>query len=145
MVQARSGGGVFMGTSNKVGLPARLEAVRQQFQQWRRTRQGRTRIPQPLWAAAVRMARSYGVAQTASTLRLDYYGLKKRLEQEPAAAAGSGGGSLTTFVELPAPARKEPGECVLELEDSAGRKKRVQIKGLESAELAALIRSFWQS
>lgn len=134
-----------MHTSDNGGLPARLEAIRQRFEQWRRTGQGRTRIPDTLWAAAVRMARSYGVAQTAKVLRLDYYGLKKRLEQESVASAGPDSGTLTTFLELPAPPRGSSGECVLELEDAAGLKKRVQIKGLEASELAALVRSFWQS
>lgn len=133
-----------MHTSDNGGLPARLEATRQRFEQWRRTRQGRTQIPDGLWATAVKMAGSYGVSQTAKVLRLDYYGLKKRLEQE-AAAAGPDTGTVTTFLELPAPACSGSGECVLEMEDIAGLKKRVQVKGLEASELAALVRSFWQS
>jgi hypothetical protein len=134
-----------MDTRDSDGLPARLEATRRRFEQWRRTRHGRARIPDALWAAAVRMARSYGVCQTAKVLRLDYYGLKKRLEQESAASAGPDSGTLTTFLELPAPPRGSSAECVLELEDTAGTKKRVHVKGLEIPALAGLIRSLWES
>jgi hypothetical protein len=133
-----------MDTTDNGGLPARLEATRQRFEQWRRTRQGRTRIPDSLWTAAVKMARSYGVCQTARVLRLDYCGLKKRLEQQAPESAGLGSGTMT-FLELLAGPRGSSAECVLELEDAAGTKKRVHVKGLEVPALAGLIRSFWDS
>ncbi len=34
-------------------LPGRLEATRQRFELWRRTRRGRARIPERLWMSAV--------------------------------------------------------------------------------------------
>ena len=36
-------------------------------------------------------------------------------------------------------------ECILELEDVAGAKMRIHIKGMEAPDLAALSRSFWGS
>jgi hypothetical protein len=127
------------------GIPPQLEATRRRFEQWRQKRQGRCPIPDSLWAPAVKMARIYGVCRTAKVLRLGYYALKKRLEQQtppPAAPAEAGG---TTFLELPALPRAASGECVLELEEPDGAKKRVHVKGLETPELATLIRSFWES
>ncbi|MCP4898429.1 MAG: IS66 family transposase [bacterium] len=49
-----------MSMSGKGGIPAGLEEVRGRFVQWRRTRKVRTRIPEPLWVAAVKVAEKYG-------------------------------------------------------------------------------------
>ena len=59
-------------------LPARLEAGRRRFERWRRTRQGHSRIPEPLWMSAVKLAGAYGLCRTARTLGLDYNALKRR-------------------------------------------------------------------
>jgi hypothetical protein len=47
----------------------------QRLERWRRTRKSGARIPKSPWSAAVHMAQAVGVAQTAKTLRLDYYSL----------------------------------------------------------------------
>ena len=152
-----------MGTGKRRGLPARLEGLRRRFEQWRRTRKGRSRIPEPLWAAAVKVAGTYGIHRTAKTLRLDYYALKKRVEGAPAVTASKmpagskmlgppavtasmapGGAAGATFLELPPSAWPGPGECTLELEKGGGAKMRVHLKGVEAPDLAALSRSFWQ-
>ncbi|NQU26069.1 MAG: hypothetical protein HQ567_32690 [Candidatus Nealsonbacteria bacterium] len=101
-------------SSRKTGdLPARLVSLRQRFERWRRTRKVRSRIPEPLWASAVKLAGRYGTHRTAKALRVDYYALKKRVEQkaaiagtqqEPAAIASkaSAAAAEATFLELPA-------------------------------------------
>ena len=76
-----------MSTSGKGRNPAGLEEVRGRFVQWRRNRKVRTRIPEPLWVAAVKVAGEYGVHRAAKVLRLDYYRLKTRVEEV------TGGGS----------------------------------------------------
>ena len=104
----------------------------------------RSRIPDSLWAAAVKMAGTYGIRRTARALRVDYYSLKKRVEQDPAAAADlPEGGAVATFLELAPPASAGPCECTLELEDAGGAKMRVHLKGVATPDLAALSRSFW--
>ena len=85
-----------MGTKKTGNLPARLEGVRRRFERWRRTREVGSRIPEALWAAAVKLARVYGIHRTAKTLRVNYYALKKRVEREAtvvdnADAGGTGG------------------------------------------------------
>ena len=136
-----------MSTKTRRDLPARLEGLRRRFEDWRRTRKVRTRIPDPLWASAVKLAARYGVHRTAKVLRVDYYALKKRVEGAPAVTASNrpAGATGATFVELSAPAWPESGECMLELEDASGAKLRVHLKGFEAPDLAALSRSFWQN
>ena len=123
-----------------------MENARRRFERWRRTRKARTRIPESLWAAAVKLADAYGVYRTAKTLRLDYYALKKRLREKSSSLRPAKTGqpaSGATFVELASPLRTGLAECTLELEDAAGAKMRIQVKGIEARELAALSRSLW--
>jgi hypothetical protein len=141
---ARLLGGQSMSTRKKRGIPVPLENVRGRFQAWRRTRKVRTRIPDPLWAAAVKMAGKYGIHQTAKTLRIDYYGLKRRVEEEAVSSSDAPAeGSVATFVELAGPLPAGCGECVVELEDADGAKMRVHFNGVEAPDLVALSRSFW--
>ena len=138
-----------MSTRKTRGLPARLEGLRRRFERWRETHRSRSRIPERLWGAAVKMAGRYGLNRTAKTLRLDYYALKKRAEQGAtsdslfaAMPAGVAEGSdVTRFVELASPAAA--CECSLEWEDAGGAKMRVHLKGASMPDLAALSRSFW--
>ena len=124
-------------------LPARLERTRQRFERWRETRKVRSRIPESLWTSAVKMAKAYGINRTACALRVDYYSLKERVESEVSSSGVSKKNTSSTFVELAVPAIAGTCECLLELEDVAGAKMRVHLKGVEVPDLVALSRSFW--
>lgn len=132
-------------------LPAGLEAVRHRFERWRLTHKPRSRIPDALWGAAVRVASMCGIHRTSQALRLQYYSLKDRVEQQSTVvserAARSAG---ATFLELSPPADHGFAampvgccECTLELEDAGGAKMRVHLKAVEPPDLAAISRSFW--
>jgi len=134
-----------MGTKKTRALAARLEGVRRRFERWRQTRRGLSRIPESLWAAAVQMAATCGISRTAKALRGNYRALRKRVEQQAAAAPrGPEASSVTTFLELAPPARVDSCRCTLELEDDSGAKMRVHLQGTEAPDLAALSRSFWE-
>lgn len=140
-------------------VAARLEPLHRRLERWRRTRQGRSRIPESLWTAAVKAADEYGLNPTAQALGLDYYSLKKRVEAADACrvvgekitshsisgrqAIPADDQAMATFVELAPPASGGAQECILELEDPGGSKMRVHLKGVEAPDLTALSRSFW--
>ncbi len=125
-------------------LPARLEDVRRRFEDWRQNHRARSRIPESLWASAVKMADRYGINRTARALRLDYYSLKKRLDPKAAATGGaSKGEALATFLEVAPLPSAVAGECTVELEDAGGAKMRIHLKGHEMPDLTVLARSFW--
>ena len=137
-----------MNTRQKLDLPARLEGVRRRFERWRQSHRVRSRIPDSLWAAAVKAAGTYGVCRTARALRVNYYALKKRVEQGSATGLPEGG--AIAFLELAphadhglAAIPTGTGECTMELEDVDGAKMRVHLKGFEAPDLASLSRSFW--
>lgn len=62
-----------MRTRTTGGVPVQLERLRGRFEQWRQTRDGRSRIPEKLWAAAAKAVARYGLHSTARALGLDYY------------------------------------------------------------------------
>lgn len=133
-----------MGIKKTRELPRRLEGVRRRIEQWRQTRKVRSPIPDSLWAAAVRMANAYGVNRTARALRLNYYGLKKRVEQQAVVAADATEmkGSAR-FIELAPLSSAGSCECLLELENVGGAKMRIQLKGIAMPDLTALSQTFW--
>ena len=133
-----------MRTSKTRTLPSRLEGLRRRFERWRRTRKAGSRIPEGLWAAAVKLAEAYGIHPTAKALGVDYYALKKRLEEKSAAPSRMGAPTNgAKFVELPAAAWTGIPECLLEVEDVEGGKMRIYLKGIEPGDLVALSRSLW--
>ena len=71
-----------MDTRKSRELPARLAGVRRRIERWRRTREVRSRIPEPLWASAVEVAVAYGIHWAAKALRLSYYALKNESQRE---------------------------------------------------------------
>ena len=119
-------------------LPARLEAGRRRFERWRRTREGRSRIPGPLWNSAVKLSATYGIHRTAKTLRLNPDSLKKHVASANGDGSGGQGKSrrqaagqeaATAFVELVPPEGAGPPECIVELENPRGVKMRIHAKG----------------
>lgn len=133
-----------MGTRTTRELPARLAGVRRRIERWRRTRRTRSRMPEPLWASAVEVARTHGIHLAAKALRLSYYALKKRvIEGDATNHRVTEGGGVATFVELPSAVQIASGECVLEVENDNGVKMRMHLKGVTMPDLVALSRSFW--
>ena len=120
-------------------LPASLARLVQRFDSWRSTRASGERIPEQLWKAAVNAAAVHGLNRTARALKLDYYSLKKRVDD------ASSQGESSTFVELASSSLPIANECVIELEDAAGCRMRVQMKGLTLPDVRALSRDFWEA
>ena len=138
--------------------PARSETVRRRFELWRSKRQGRERIPERLWTAAVKLAAMQGLWPTARTLRLDYYALKKRVEAASPSDAPVGSmptqkaparnasitkvsiqDPVTTFVELTPLEPPGTSECIVELEHPCGTKMRIRLSGRQSPEVVAAV------
>ncbi len=117
--------------------PADLVRAQQRFQAWRTQRTPGTRIPQELWDLAVPLARTHGLSRTAATLRLDYYGLKKRLEAD----SSSDQPNHPPFVELTPPLLLAR-QCHLELNNGSGVTLRIQLVGYDAADIEALARGF---
>ena len=125
-------------------VPTDLQALSGRFEDWRRTRRGKSPIPEPLWAAAAELARSHGVCQTAQVLRLEYKKLKQLTDGQAGSKPVRRGRTPApaTFMEL-VPPTAAAAECVIELEGPRG-KMRIQWRGATAPDLAALGRVLWE-
>ena len=141
-----------MRTETRHGRPAGLESTRRRFERWRLAHRSRSRIPEALWASAVRAATRYGLNPTARALGLDYYSLKKHVEagasrggSDRREGAKSAAGKIRRgeFIELAPVASAGSPECILELEHPGGAKMRVHLKGMPAPDLATLSRGLW--
>lgn len=105
-----------------------IEEVRDQFEQWRHTRNKRSKIPDHLWLAAIKMSEIYGLNKTSKMLRLNASDLRKRIEQSKADS-------------LPEPiiqpkfiglniGNSEPAEYVIEILHPNGSKMKTQTRGV---------------
>ena len=117
-----------MKNPSKSNLPAKLAHGRERFEKWRSKQKSRSRLPERLWSAAVKLAHEYGVNRTARALRLDYSSLKRRMESSVSsnlsqAVVGP------KFIQLPGSELTAVAECFIECEDAKGTKIRIQFKG----------------
>jgi hypothetical protein len=118
--------------------PTQLQDLRRQFEQWRASRSRPSPIPDPLWRAAVDVARRHGIDRTARALHLEYNALKRRVR-----ATAAHRGARPRFVELPSLERSSGHDCVLEIQRARGAVVRIQVTGLAMTDLVALTRAVW--
>ena len=130
-----------MNSKRTTPIPGPIEQLQRQLDEFRSTQPHRTKLPEALWQAAVELARQHGVYAVARPLRLDYTGLKKRLDGVPGLQKKATG---PTFVEL-MPDRPVMGECVIELESSLGSKMRIQWNNSLAPDWARLLRAWRES
>jgi hypothetical protein len=130
-----------METRQAEAILAEIEEVRQQFESWRNTHAHRSRIPETLWASAVKLARQHGLHRTAKALHLDYAKLKALVRGNSATKRKEA--AAPAFVELLGADRLP--ECVVEMENARGKKMRIHLRGVAAPDVALLSRIFWSS
>jgi hypothetical protein len=131
-----------MKNRSKSDVPARMVRGRERFDKFRKKHKGYRRLPESLWSAAVKLAQTYGVNRTARTLRLDYSGLKKRLESTVSDTPSDAAPGLK-FIELLPSELTAAAECALECRRPDGTTIRIHLKGPQLPDLAALSHTLW--
>jgi len=120
-------------------IPEPIVQLQRRLDEFRSSRPHRTKLPETLWQAAVELAREHGVYSVAHPLRLDYMGLKRRLEGLPSAQKKAPAPAL---VELITAHPATVAECVIEFESRVGSKMRIQWKGSSTPDWASLLRAW---
>ena len=123
-------------------IPGPIEQLQRQLDEFRGTQPHRTKLPETLWQAAVELARHHGVYSVAHPLRLDYVGLKKRLDGVPDRKKKT---AKPAFVELVAAHPASMADCMIELESSSGSKMRIQWKASTAPDWISLFRAWRES
>jgi hypothetical protein len=117
--------------------------VRRQLEAWRETRQHRReRIPEALWAAMAKLARTYGVSPVSGALGIDYYALKDRVIalHRPGSAITA---NRATFIEVKPLPDCRTAACRVELEDRSGTKMTLHLEG-SHLDALSLVQAFWR-
>lgn len=122
-----------MARKSRGRLPQDLSRGLRRFSAFRRGG-GRRRFPAELWSLAVGLAGGHGVHATAQALGLDYYSLKRRVEQ----AEGAERSAPSAFVELAPATQGGASEWVVEVRGRDGIRVRVELRGAGAAEIEAL-------
>ena len=117
-----------------------IDRARSRFEEWRKSRSGKTSIPDELWSMAINVARREGVNPTAQQLHLDAGKLKRLLvaadrrqrnrERQPG------------FLELTAPAPVAAPGCIIEFETASGSKMRIHWKTAAPPDWTGLLRAW---
>lgn len=129
-------------------VPAKIEALLNRLNAYRKQRQRPRCLPENLWMQAAELARQYGVCRVQRLLRLNYYDLLQRVEALPAliveAKPALPKNTPPAFVELKVPSASLANTAtILELEDRTGKKLTVRLAGGNGEGLEALARALW--
>jgi hypothetical protein len=128
----------------KHSMPAPVQVVRGRFEIWRKSKQGRERIPEPLWASAARLCERYSAHKVSRWLRLNSAALRHRLSgnHSPQSPRGKTPAFVEWVAASPAPT-PSAAEYILELEEAPGSIMRLRVHGAhvtQVAQLASLLR-----
>jgi hypothetical protein len=121
---------------------SQIEPVRRQLEAWRKTRQHRDRIPEPIWAAMAKLAKTYGVSPISGELGIDYYALKDRVIPSPRSVSAIAP-RPATFIEVKPLSASQTGACRVELEDRSGTKMTLHLDG-SHLDALSLVQAFWR-
>ena len=122
--------------------PPSIDEVREQFEDWRRSRKKRTTIPAHLWTAAIALTERHSVNKISRSLRLNFAELRRRVQ--PASQSE----------RLPEPIQpsfigleiggSEYAEYVIEMTQQDGSSLKAHIKG-PTIDFLELSRNFFGS
>jgi hypothetical protein len=104
-----------------------LEEVQQQFEQWRRHRKKRDRIPSALWEAAASLSGRYSVNEVSKRLHLNHTAVRDRI-----GAQRDGEGikpNEPAFIELDMISPYATAGCIIEMEKPGGVRIKIIVKG----------------
>jgi hypothetical protein len=121
-----------------------LEAVRVQFESWRKTRKSRQPIPDKLWQAAVGLSKNHSISTIAQTLRLDYTKLKNLTRKRPDNDLPIIKEISPAFIELDFGSSPTTAyECIIDINRSDGAQMKMHFKGSCYFDPLELCKAFW--
>jgi len=122
----------------------RLEKLKRRFETWRKTKTGRSPIPETLWRSAVKLAEASNINRVSKALHLNHTTLKERMMTDTDASFSFQESPEPLFVELDSPS-KPLSECFIELEKSDGAKMKLHFNKTQDVDFTSLIQSFWRA
>ena len=129
----------------------RLDELRARIDEWRRTREKRSPMPDELWSDAAELGREFGAYRVMRALSVNYGSLKRRMQPDEesrrgrqvhsaATSAGRGG-----FIELRGEQILGAGALAassIELESADGTRLTVRLASGSALDVVALVAAF---
>lgn len=131
-----------MSTQQKEGLPEELRVVAERLDEWRRKRVRRGAMPEELWEAAAKAARTCGVHRVSKVLHMNYGELKSRMLRLGTVCEQACGDGFVEFRAVTSSTHL--GNTELELLDGAGRILRLRLEGIEAGDILGLAERLWR-
>lgn len=102
-------------------------------------------MPEPLWAAAVAVAREHGVYAASRDLRVRYESLRARMGASRTKSAPSKRPAAPAFVQIGGalPLAASSSGTSVEATASDGAKLAIRLGGGETVDVVGLVREFW--
>ncbi len=122
--------------------PPAVRKLAQELRRWRTSPQRERRIPEALWGAAARLARTYGVSRISTALKLSYHDLQGRARGTRARRTPRR--SQPTFIQLPTPALSTAVEQhgTVEVVHRSGSRLVLRLPAAKPNDLLALVQAF---
>jgi hypothetical protein len=121
-------------------LQPTLEEVQQLFEEWRRNKRRRDRIPAALWEAAVSLSGQHSSNKISKLLRLNHTAVRDCIGAHKQGEKSQG--NAPAFIELAMSPSATVGECTIEMERPDGERMKICFKG-SSIDAAELSKAFW--
>ena len=137
-----------MRAKRRSGISVDIADVCERIDRWRATRTKRSPMPEPLWDAAVSLAKTHGIYPIARRLPVNYESLKGRVAAATRAREGRvATRSVASFVELPPtallPGALPPTGPSVELGDARGATLTIRLGSGERLDVVGLASAFW--
>ena len=128
----------------KATLPPEVDAVRQRIDEWRRTRERRTRMPEDLWQAAVALVEEHGMWRVSQALRVRYEGLKSRATPPEPGPEQEDASSFVDLTSVLGSSRSERVATTVELSRPDGARLSLRFDSGDGVDLQSFVCAFCQ-
>lgn len=118
-----------------------LEEVQRQFDDWRRRKGRRDRIPEALWKAAVSLSAYHSTHQISKLLHLNHTALRDRVTAYKS-DTGIHGVGAPAFMEFGMIPPTTFSECAIEMEKPGGVKMKICFRG-NYTDIVELSKALW--
>lgn len=119
-----------------------LSEVKDEFKNWRSKRKSPRPMPEKLWRAAVSLCAHHSISQISRELIVDYSTLKKRVLNKKKNTVTKV--NRPEFIELDFEPSTAISECLIEMEDSLGKKMRMHFQNKTDIEFVELVGAFFR-
>jgi NTP pyrophosphatase (non-canonical NTP hydrolase) len=117
-----------------------VEEVQELFEEWRRNKKRRERIPEALWKVAISLSKQFSAQQISKLLHLNHTAVRDHIRAEKQGEEIQE--KEAAFIEFGVIRPTIAEDCIIEIEKRSGAKMRMSFK-CSSSDMAGLAKTLW--